>query len=331
MDNPLTVLPDRVRRGRMSSILVYGVVATVLAAAIMLTGRSCGRAEQPQSARTAAAVDGIPGFHGLPSEGVDPVRDAAPPVAGAPLAGEVAEDRAVHALADHPLFARHVGVHRVDCALPSWRDDQSGARAFYLAAIACLDASWEPTLRGAGLPFRSPRLQVPESIPAVRGLCAPGDTEIRVGHYCPSTETILLPMATVRPAVADSRRGAQLAALAHEYGHHIQSVIGVTRAYRDRRTTVGWDSAAGLELSRRLELQAACFSGMFLGTNAGRVDLDESSWTEAAAANRAAGDRPGEPRARGTDATVWGWWKWGSDTGDTWECNTWYAAAAHVD
>ncbi|WP_054811397.1 neutral zinc metallopeptidase [Nocardia arizonensis] len=334
MDRPQAILTDRMRRGpRGQVVIAFGVVAVLLAAVIVAACRSCA-GEDTRTTQAVFAADGVPGFHGGVPDSSDPVRDGAPPVAPAPLAGaataRTAVSRAVYALADHPLFARHVGLERVSCALPQWRDDPAAAREFYRAAIDCLDASWEPTLRGAGLPFRSPRLLVSDRVSEVGATCAPGSVRTRDAYYCANTETILMSAASPRSA-SSSRRGAQLAALAHEYGHHVQTVIGVTRAYQDKRAGLGWDSAAGQEQGRRMELQAGCFSGVFLGTNVGRGDIDERTWAEAAVSNREAGDRPGQARVHGSDADVWGWWKWGSDTGDTWECNTWYAAPVHVD
>ncbi|MEV0252387.1 neutral zinc metallopeptidase [Nocardia sp. NPDC050712] len=273
-----------------------------------------------------------PGFTGAPSDPGKPAGYAAPPVDPVRLSGQAQfpSSRPVYALADHPLFAQHVGLTRVDCALPAWGADIGTARAFYLAAIDCLDAAWEPTLRGAGLPFRSPRLIVPAQTGTGGSPCAREEGDTAESFYCTIDETIILPIDGLRTVTTASRRGGQLAALTHEYGHHIQALIGVMRAYHDKRGATGWDTGPGQEQSRRLELQAACFAGMFLGGNFGRADLDQQTWDEAVRVTRAAGDRPGYARLHGSDANAWGWWKWGADSGDTWECNTWYSAAPYV-
>ncbi len=54
--------------------------------------------------------------------------------------------------------------------------------------------------------------------------------------------------------------------VAHEYGHYVQELSGVIGAYYKQLSTVGVNSSAGLLLSRRLELQAQCFSGMFFAS-----------------------------------------------------------------
>ncbi|WP_330253903.1 neutral zinc metallopeptidase [Nocardia sp. NBC_00565] len=314
--------------------LVLGVVGALTATGLfMVTGQSADAGEIPTARTISDSM--TPGFTGALPESANPVGDGAPPVAVAPLAGAspagmpVASNRPVQALADHPLFAQHVGLGRVDCKLPAWRDDPEAARAFYRAAIACLDASWEPALRGAGLPFRPPRLLAPAESRDVASQCVQRLRNGPTTFYCALDETLVLPFDAVRPLVGGSRRGAQLAVLTTEYGHHVQALIGVMRAYSEKRTTLGKDTAAGQEQSRRMELQARCFSGMFLGTNFGRGDIDQQTWTEATHAVRDGDVR--EELLQGTEENIWGWWRWGSDKGDTWECNTWFSAAAHVE
>ncbi len=325
------LLATRIRR-RILIALLCGAVVLGAAASIAAVSGSPADAGELRTGKSSVSTG--PGFAGSLGEETNPARDAAPPIAPAPLAGlplagsHVSVSRPVYALTDHPLFAQHVGLGRVDCELPEWRDEPEAARVFYRAAVRCLDAAWEPTLRGAGLPFRPARLDAPATVDAVRSPC-PQDG--RPASYCDTDETIVIPYDAAGAATARSRRGAQLALLAHEYGHHIQQVVGVLRAYTDRRTEAGWQTAAGLELSRRLELQAGCFAGMFFGINHGRGDIDQQTWDEAADRARAAGDRPGATRVRGAGHNVWGWWKWGSDKGDTWECNTWYAEQKNVE
>ncbi|MFC9896054.1 neutral zinc metallopeptidase [Nocardia sp. NPDC127579] len=323
---------SRNRRGLPIAAVCGAIALIALVGFVVAAGWPAGapRPSERAAMHTGAGLAVGPGFTGAPTDPAKPAGYAAPPVDPVRLSGaaQFPSSRPVYALADHPLFAQHVGLSRVQCALPSWGADEAGARAFYLAAIDCLNAAWEPTLRGAGLPFRSPRLAVPDRTGT--SPCARADGDTAESFYCAVDETIVLPLAELRAAQAGSRRGAQLAALTHEYGHHIQSLIGVMRAYHEKRGSLGWDSGAGQEQSRRLELQAACFAGMFFGMAYGRASLDQQTWDEAARVNRTAGDRPGYARLHGTDANVWGWWKWGADSGDTWECNSWYSAAPYV-
>ncbi|MFQ6394034.1 neutral zinc metallopeptidase [Nocardia sp. KC 131] len=316
-------------RRRDTSALFAGV----LVGALMIAGCAADAGEKRSTATISAAAIAVGAGPSGPTAGTkEPAGDAAPPIAAAPLAGvpQLTAARPVFALIDHPLFAQHSGLGRVDCKLPQWRDDAEAARAFYQRAVGCLDDSWGSTLRSVGLPFHSPHVTAPAKSAAVSGPCAEEQLATGKAFYCATDETIIMPFDALRPLTAGSRRGAQLALLSYEYGHHVQALIGVMRAYTDKRTAVGWDTASGQEQSRRMELQASCFSGMFLGTNYGRGDLDQQTWNEAADSNSDAGDRPGEQPLNGSDQNVLGWFTLGSEKGDTWECNTWYATVTKV-
>ncbi|WP_194820296.1 neutral zinc metallopeptidase [Nocardia sp. XZ_19_385] len=337
MNQPLTSRQPPRNSGRgLPVTAICGAIAIIaMVGFVVAAGWPAGAPRPADRAGAIAMGAGLafgPGFTGAPSDPAKPAGYSAAPVDPVRLSGaaQFPSSRQVYALADHPLFAQHVGLTKVDCTLPGWGADAESARAFYVAAIDCLDAAWEPTLRGAGLPFRSPRVAVPAQAGTRSSPCGQEEGDTAESFYCTLDETIILPFDGLRSVTTGSRRGAQLAALAHEYGHHIQSLIGVMRAYLDKRTGLGWDSGPGQEQSRRLDLQAACFAGMFLGRNYGRADLDQQTWDEAVRVTRVAGDRPGYARLHGTDFNVWGWWKWGADLGDTAECNTWYSAAPYV-
>ncbi|MCH6230725.1 neutral zinc metallopeptidase [Microbacterium sp. CFH 31415] len=60
---------------------------------------------------------------------------------------------------------------------------------------------------------------------------------------------------------------AQLYVLAHEYGHHVQNIAGIMQEHSDRGTGPDSDGV-------RLELQADCFAGAFIGDMTEQVDED---------------------------------------------------------
>jgi hypothetical protein len=66
---------------------------------------------------------------------------------------------------------------------------------------------------------------------------------------------------------------------AHEYGHHIQYNMGILQAYsriRYERPTYAME----LQDSRRLELQASCFSDIFIGSNRRTYPITGQSLTQ---------------------------------------------------
>ena len=133
-------------------------------------------------------------------------------------------------------------------------------------------------LGGANLPFRTPNLSVPRSLSESSTPCGSGGTTTGVTpFYCPTNDTIYLPMDRIEIDVWGNHPGPYLSILAHEYGHHVQNLAGISEAYGNQRYDAGADSAVGLELSRRMELEAQCFSGMFLGSasvSGGSVDRE---------------------------------------------------------
>ena len=114
--------------------------------------------------------------------------------------------------------------------------------------------------------------------------------------------------------------------LAHEYGHHVQDMSGILLAESRREKTAGRDTEAGLELSRRLELQANCFAGMFLASVAGRGSITKSM----AATGAAAFADGGGEKDHGTAPNQGRWAQIGYQQNKTAACNTWAAPQGDV-
>lgn len=121
---------------------------------------------------------------------------------------------------------------------------------------------------------------------------------------------------------------AQAYVIAHEFGHHVQNLLGYTeRAQADRRS--GPDSA-----SVAVELQADCFAGVWAHEAAkpGGVDLDPGDAEEGLRAAAAIGDdrlqkmstgRVAPERfTHGTSAQRMEWLRRGMDSGDPGRCET---------
>lgn len=122
-----------------------------------------------------------------------------------------------------------------------------------------------------------------------------------------------------------------LAVFAHEYGHHVQRVSGIITAQTRIERQYGRMSDRGLESSRRLELQAQCFSGLLVKS----VSDTGGQFTRAdyptAYEDQQRGDRPGDPdRTHGTSAHSQAWWDTGYQTNRLARCNTWSASPTDV-
>ena len=234
----------------------------------------------------------------------------------------------VAALGDHPINSGDRALPAVTCTLPRFSQDAAGQDRFYRAGVPCLDAAWSPLLTAANLPSGSPAVETVTG--AVSTPCGAQPAE-RTAFYCPGNNTIYMTAAFYSERFG-ARPGQYLAVLAHEYGHHVQGITGIFDAYWDRRYEAGPTSEAGLELSRRLELQASCYAGMFVTSSGGRGSVDRNITGEMVFALGNGGDDtvPGLPRDHGTVANNARWADQGSRYNLAWQCNTWLADTASV-
>lgn len=235
----------------------------------------------------------------------------------------------VYATGDNPLFSGDVGTPAITCNLARWDTNPAGAAAFFQSALPCLDAAWQPVLEYQGLPFFSPNLAFPEGT-SWESPCGAVSTGAVAAFYCSYDNTIYMPFAGLQADMYGAQPGVYLALFAHEYGHHVQALAGVMEAYWDERYNAGADTEAGLELSRRSELQAQCFSGMFLAASYGRGSVDDNILTEARTTQDRGDHTAGAPRDHGTDEHATAWWEQGAQLNRTFQCNTWLSPAEDV-
>lgn len=85
--------------------------------------------------------------------------------------------------------------------------------------------------------------------------------------------------------------------MAHEYGHHVQDLLGIERRTRAEMERHPRDKNA---LSVRLELQADCFAGMWGHAAYGQGKVEASEISDAMDAAAAVGDDRLQRRSRGS-------------------------------
>jgi predicted metalloprotease len=225
------------------------VVASCAAAVLLLAG--CTKAAEPDSAERAASEAAK-----LRSELPSTVATTEPsaPVSAPPQPA---------VLSKNPIY----GVGRLtasECEEPQVEPTSlSNVRAYYTQYIACLDKAWAPVVRKAGFTFTPPKLVV------VLGRSPSSPCTFADGrdYYC--GDTIYMDAATDIAAYREDPDWAlawMAFTIGHEYGHHVQALTGMLAALYKRDITLnGID--AHLEDSRRLELQASCFSGVYIGSD----------------------------------------------------------------
>jgi predicted metalloprotease len=153
--------------------------------------------------------------------------------------------------------------------------------------------------------------------------------------YCPADQQVYLDLSffgDLSARFGASGDFAQAYVIAHEYGHHVQNLLG----FNER---VGNDRAGANSKAVALELQADCFAGVW-GHSAtqrgrasqGKVELDAGDAEEALRAAASIGDdhlqkmagarvQP-EKFTHGTSAQRVEWFRRGMSSGDPRQCDT---------
>jgi hypothetical protein len=122
---------------------------------------------------------------------------------------------------------------------------------------------------------------------------------------------------------------AQAYVIAHEIGHHVQSLTGIERQVRQRQASRPRDANA---LSVRLELQADCLAGVWAHSTAQRRLLEQGDVEEGLNAAAAIGDDRLQSQAgrrvspesftHGSSAQRVAWFRRGLESGDPDGCDT---------
>nr|WP_245633919.1 neutral zinc metallopeptidase [Amycolatopsis jejuensis] len=233
-------------------------------------------------------------------------------------------------LANHPILQdRNAGLQNMVCTLPPWVSTQDGAEAFFTAASKCLDAVWGPFLTAYHLPFTPPALHFPTG-PSFDTECGTIQVGIATAaYYCENN--LYVPFKGLQTDQYGNNPGVYLALFAHEYGHHVQEVAGIMDAAWQKIYAAGQNSPEGLEMSRRKELQAQCFSGMFLGAHVDRGgtvtrDMYNKAWND----QETRGDNTSKSHDHGTNAHYAQWWRAGAKDNRIADCNTFAAPSSAV-
>jgi predicted metalloprotease len=153
--------------------------------------------------------------------------------------------------------------------------------------------------------------------------------------YCPADRKVYLDLSffnELRSRFGAPGEFAQAYVLAHEVGHHVQTLMGTESRVRQLQQA---NPADRNDLSVRMELQADCFAGVWGKSAAqpgGRVDLDSGDLEDGMRAAAAIGDDTLQKRAggrvmpdkftHGTSEQRVSWFRRGFQTGDPNACNT---------
>jgi len=208
---------------------------------------------------------------------------------------------------------------------------------FVRAILGDTEDVWGALFEAGGRTYERPRLILFSG--AVQSACG-GATAASGPFYCPGDRRVYLDLGFFDEMKAHLGGGgdfAQAYVIAHEVGHHVQNLLGISaeidRVRRQGRSLRGADG-----LSVRQELQADCFAGVWAHHAQQRHHwLSPGDVESALNTATAIGDDRLQRQARGTvvpDAFTHGtseqrvrWFRAGFQNGDIGGCDTFSAAA----
>ena len=209
-------------------------------------------------------------------------------------------------------------------------DPDAQLKEFVTFVVEDVQASWQEQFAAAGQQYQVTTLVLFEDGVQTGGC---GSATSATGpFYCPADSKVYLDLGFFREL--STRFGApgdfaQAYVIAHEFGHHVQNVLGVNEQVR-RAQQRNPDDAN--ELSVRMELQADCFAGVW-ARSAYQDDLLEAGDLEeglsAAAAvgddriqREATGRVNPESFTHGSSEQRMEWFEKGYGSGNPDDCNT---------
>ena len=202
---------------------------------------------------------------------------------------------------------------------------------FVSVVLADTEDTWREIFQSSGRDYQEPVLVMFSG--SVQSAC--GMASAAMGpFYCPADKQVYIDLAFFKDL--RQRHGApgdfaQAYVIAHEVGHHVQNLLGISSQVRSAQRGVG--KAESNELSVSLELQADCFAGLW-GNHADRSRqvLEQGDIEEALNAASAIGDDRLQKEGRGyvvpesfthgTSEQRVRWFRRGIDSGDLDSCNT---------
>ncbi|MEV0195837.1 neutral zinc metallopeptidase [Nonomuraea sp. NPDC050691] len=196
------------------------------------------------------------------------------------------------------------------------------AKRYLTAVLNCLNTAWGAHFERAGLPFSKARISF---ITKPRRYCGHAWGKYTAATYCDKERRFVMLLDKDTLGAPEDLFLFQTAA--HEYGHHIQYITGMSDAF-DRYPYKGKKELN--EQIRRYELQAECLGGVFVGSAWESLDRTEDDWDELLDVTRESGDEYTKAADHGKGRNMAAWLDRGFRAAAPKACNTWVAPASKV-
>jgi len=207
---------------------------------------------------------------------------------------------------------------------------------FVAKILGSTETTWEQIFVEGGARYQAPKLVLFTG--AIATACGTGRAAMGP-FYCPSDQKVYIDLAFYRDLKERFHAPGEFAqayVIAHEVGHHVQNLLGISE--KMRKAQQGASSARINALSVRLELQADCFAGVWGNrADAAKHIIEPGEIAQALHAASAIGDDRLQQQTQGRivpESFTHGsseqrmrWFKRGMDTGDVRQCDTFKATA----
>jgi len=208
---------------------------------------------------------------------------------------------------------------------------QDQAAAFVSTVLRDTEIVWGKLLQESGGTYREPKVTLFSGVQ--RTACGTGESAMGP-FYCPGDYKVYLDLAffeTMQRRLNSPGDFARAYVIAHEVGHHVQRLLGITDKVDSMRGRV---SAAQMNaLSVRVELQADCFAGIWAHhSQRSKGWLEQGDIEEALNAAAQIGDDNLQRKSQGmvvpesfthgSSAQRMTWFKRGLQSGSIQQCDT---------
>jgi hypothetical protein len=233
-------------------------------------------------------------------------------------------------------------LQEVSQVTPQTSNTQAGPRPaaenqladFVTVVLADTEDTWGALFANAGQAYRNPTLVLFTG--ATRSAC--GHAKAAMGpFYCPADEKVYIDLQfydDMRTRFGAPGDFAQAYVIAHEVGHHVQTLLGVSGQVA--RAQAGSSKTRANQLQVRMELQADCFAGIWAHhADKSRHILERGDIDEGLNAAAAIGDDRLQKQAQGyvipesfthgSSAQRARWFKRGLEQGAVQQCDTFKA------
>jgi predicted metalloprotease len=206
---------------------------------------------------------------------------------------------------------------------------------FVRTVLRFTETTWTQIFKANGATYTPPVLVLYDGGTPTQG-CGAGQAAVGP-FYCPADRKVYIDLTFFNMMQQRFKVGGEFTqayVIAHEVGHHVQNLLGISGKVDGMRNRLSETEANALSV--RVELQADCFAGVWAyHTNEAKQIIEQGDVESALAAATAIGDDALQRQSRGevvpdsfthgTSAQRVRWFTKGLQTGSVEQCNTFEA------